>query len=306
MRHDKSGFVYAITNPGMPGLVKVGFTSKLPEDRAAQLHTTGVPYPFDVEHRCLTMQPHAVELRAHELLADCRISRSREFFRTEPDRAIEAIELANRTLNGVATYSKSGVTWIRRGTRIAVPAEPNEILVLLRHSDPLRMLKSPPAVVDVFQVHDPRSQLELYGNGEAGQVPGISDSDVGPVCDPIPYLDRGQRVHNGIVVAIERLLPGDQLVWISSKEPIASRVFEANDWCQLVGRTWSPPPLRGQYPSLWNHLDRAPSEGIALHARERIATLPTPRSWAEYRGAAPADVERKILSSADLLKQLHQ
>jgi hypothetical protein len=306
MKRDMSGFVYALTNPGMPGLVKVGFTSKLPEDRAAQLHTTGVPYPFNVEHRCLTMQPKAVEHRAHELLADCRISRSREFFRTEPDRIIEAIELANRTLNGVAAYSKSGVTRIRRGTRIAVPAEPDEILVLLRHSDPLRMLKSPPAIVDVFQVHDPRSQLELYGIGEAGQVPGISDSDFGPVCDPIPYLDRNRRVHNGIIVAIERLFPGDQLVWISGRDPIASRVFEVDDWCQLVGRTWSPSLLRGQYPSLWNHSDREPSEGIVLHARARIATLPTPRSWPEDLGAALADVERKILSSADWLKQLHQ
>ena len=38
-----------MSNPAMPGLVKVGFTTDTPDVRARELYTTGVPLPFKVE-----------------------------------------------------------------------------------------------------------------------------------------------------------------------------------------------------------------------------------------------------------------
>jgi hypothetical protein len=61
------GFVYVLSNPAMPGLVKVGRSTHLPEDRAKRLRSTGVPLSFAVEHRAVTSKPEAVERRAHEL-----------------------------------------------------------------------------------------------------------------------------------------------------------------------------------------------------------------------------------------------
>ena len=37
------GYVYILTNPSMPGLVKVGKTTNTPNQRMSELHSTGVP-----------------------------------------------------------------------------------------------------------------------------------------------------------------------------------------------------------------------------------------------------------------------
>lgn len=284
MKRHAAGFVYVLANQAMPGLVKVGFTSKFPEGRASQLRTTGVPLPFSVEYRCLAMQPDRVERRAHEILSDCRVANGREFFRAEVGQVIMAVEEANRDLNGVATHSETALTRIRRGDRIAVPADPGEIILLLRHRALFRMLTSSPEILDILRVHDQRSQLELYGIGEAEQTPGLGDSELGLPEDPAPYLDRDHRVVNGTVVAIERLIPGDQLLWIPAGGEAPSRAFEVHDWCQLVGRTWNPTSLQNGYPLLWNHIeeDQFPTR-MMLRAREGIAGLPAPRSWAADR-----------------------
>ena len=45
--------VYVLTNPAMPGLVKIGKTYA--DDvglRLGQLYTTGVPLPFDLGYAC--------------------------------------------------------------------------------------------------------------------------------------------------------------------------------------------------------------------------------------------------------------
>ena len=50
MDEENYGIVYALTNPAMPGLVKIGMTSKLEIDqRKNQLYfgSSGVPLPFE-------------------------------------------------------------------------------------------------------------------------------------------------------------------------------------------------------------------------------------------------------------------
>lgn len=51
------GWVYIITNEAMPNLLKVGFSTKDPELRANELHTTGVPYRYVVEYEALVNEP---------------------------------------------------------------------------------------------------------------------------------------------------------------------------------------------------------------------------------------------------------
>ena len=75
----------------MPGLVKIGFTIKVPTERAAELSTTGVPTPFDVEFYCLVDEPAALENKIHETLAHKRESNDREFFRIQLSDAIKEV-----------------------------------------------------------------------------------------------------------------------------------------------------------------------------------------------------------------------
>ncbi|WPU57050.1 GIY-YIG nuclease family protein [Stenotrophomonas acidaminiphila] len=87
------GFVYILTNPSMPGLIKIGKTRLNPIDRAAQLHTTGVPAGFQVEYACRTNDPEAVEQAMHVAFGPTRLSHKREFFQITPEQAIAVLSL---------------------------------------------------------------------------------------------------------------------------------------------------------------------------------------------------------------------
>lgn len=86
------GWVYIITNKSMPDLLKVGFSTKDPELRAAELHTTGVPHRFVVEYDALVNEPFEVEQKAHALLR--AYHENKEWFRCDIATAIIAIRQA--------------------------------------------------------------------------------------------------------------------------------------------------------------------------------------------------------------------
>ena len=85
------GFVYVLSNAGQPGLLKIGYSRKVPAERAAELNTTGVAEPFVVEFYCLVENDAEAEAKIHSLLAAQRYRQDREFFRLEIQEAIEAI-----------------------------------------------------------------------------------------------------------------------------------------------------------------------------------------------------------------------
>jgi hypothetical protein len=86
------GFVYIFSNASMPGLLKIGFSTKVPTERAAELNTTGVPSPFVVEYYCLIGEAAALEAAVHRKLAFVRHTGDREFFRLSVVEAIAAVE----------------------------------------------------------------------------------------------------------------------------------------------------------------------------------------------------------------------
>lgn len=87
------GYVYILTNPAMPGLIKIGKTRLNPTDRANQLQTTGVPQGFQVEFACHTPDPEAVEQAMHVAFGPRRVNDRREFFEIEPSQAIAVLSL---------------------------------------------------------------------------------------------------------------------------------------------------------------------------------------------------------------------
>jgi hypothetical protein len=85
------GFVYILSNPSMPDLVKIGKTTASPIQRMQELHSTGVPTPFELEFAAEVTDCHASERSAHDALAKHRVSTNREFFRVSVRRAIMEI-----------------------------------------------------------------------------------------------------------------------------------------------------------------------------------------------------------------------
>jgi len=86
--------VYVLTNPAMPGLVKIGRTDQDDANtRIAQLYTTGVPVPFKLEFACKVPNADEVEKALHIAFAPNRVNPKREFFRLDADQAIAILKL---------------------------------------------------------------------------------------------------------------------------------------------------------------------------------------------------------------------
>ena len=89
----RSGWVYVLTNPAFPGLVKVGHTARHPETRAAELSSvTGVPARFAVAYAHQVKDHEAVEGLTHGRLDAYRTNANREFFRCSVGQARHIIE----------------------------------------------------------------------------------------------------------------------------------------------------------------------------------------------------------------------
>lgn len=89
---EKKGFVYIMTNPDMPGLLKVGMTKKVPTERVKDddLFSTGIPSRFIVQYFALFDDMVKAERLAHRKLSKFR--HAKEFFKIDVETAIQAIE----------------------------------------------------------------------------------------------------------------------------------------------------------------------------------------------------------------------
>ena len=81
--------VYVLTNPAMPGMVKIGMTDRDDvQHRMRDLYTTGVPLPFEcviareIEDRAAA----EIETALHTAFGPNRVNASREFFELDPEQ----------------------------------------------------------------------------------------------------------------------------------------------------------------------------------------------------------------------------
>jgi hypothetical protein len=277
-------FVYVLTNKSMPGLVKIGFSSWLPEDRAKDLYTTGVPEPFKVNYYTTTSWPQAVEGKVHQLLSDYRVNPRREFFRVTVEQAINTVRYALIDVAGINSWKGSGIHSLASGDRVSLTLKSGQIFALLNYENIMEMIGENPKPIDLWQAHSDGDVLEVYATDSPDYVSGISDYDPGSEDDPVPYLDRNKTVVNGQINGRERLMPGDRLVWLPAPEKAkeeTSIVFATQSYCQIVSRTWSPVFGSDGSPRLLNTFLHRALWPEAKHAlNDAINSFPIPRSWA--------------------------
>jgi len=94
------GIVYLLTNPVMPGLVKIGMTAQEDIDkRMKELYTTGVPVPFECQFACRVKKSDClkIEKALHTAFEPQRINANREFFRINVEQAKAILELFHHT-----------------------------------------------------------------------------------------------------------------------------------------------------------------------------------------------------------------
>ena len=85
------GFIYIMSNPAHPGLLKIGQTSKDPLVRRKELSTTGVPEEFVIEYQALVSDYRRQEKYIHQKLSKVRHSDRKEFFSISVPDAINVI-----------------------------------------------------------------------------------------------------------------------------------------------------------------------------------------------------------------------
>ena len=87
-------WVYVLSNPTMPSLLKIGYTKNLPEERAKQISAaTGVALPYKVEWAYKCFNGETVEREVHHKLKSKRANNSKEFFWINLEEPKEVINL---------------------------------------------------------------------------------------------------------------------------------------------------------------------------------------------------------------------
>ena len=89
-----AGFIYIMSNPAFPTLLKIGKSKKNPTtDRVNELNQTGVPEPFKVEYYAFVEDEEYLERVVHKRFASQRPNKNREFFSVETHEVINVIRL---------------------------------------------------------------------------------------------------------------------------------------------------------------------------------------------------------------------
>ncbi|MFF0158129.1 GIY-YIG nuclease family protein [Streptomyces sp. NPDC005263] len=182
--HD-TGFVYGMRNSAMPDMVKIGLTTLLPEKRAAKISShEGVPLPFEVAFRALTMRWSKVEKLVHQRLGEQRVNPSREYFSVSVDFAVETVRECMFEVNGNDAWEVGEIHPVGGEDRIALSLEAGETFVLL--AQPSLFGGGGWEPLDLWQAHADGDQLEIYAADGPDEIAGFSDGDIGGDDDPCP------------------------------------------------------------------------------------------------------------------------
>jgi T5orf172 domain len=283
------GFVYVLSNRMMPGLVKVGQTLQLIEDRARGLYRTGVPVAFDIEFGLMTSHPRNVEAAAFRLLEGTRLHKGREFFEASIDEAIGAVHRAATEVGGLQRWADEGdYHRVRARDRVALTTMAGQLFVHVYYPDSHAVLTNQPNIADIWQAHSDGDSLELMAVTEPNAVISAGDDDPdNSWTDPVPYLDRAQTFPNAPINGKERIRAGDRLIWLgvpNDRSVCRVTVFDFDDDCQVISRTRHPQTIAfgdTRYPLLLNTMnyEEIPPEMLRA-ARRVLKSMTTPRCWA--------------------------
>ncbi len=88
------GYIYIMTNPALPNMVKIGYTNNV-ETRRQKLSTTALPYEYEV-YATYETSGNLEDKKLHKMIdnlnPDLRVSKNREFFVMSPEDAYQLLE----------------------------------------------------------------------------------------------------------------------------------------------------------------------------------------------------------------------
>ncbi len=91
--HNSAGWLYVISSPSLPGMVKIGCTKRLnPTIRIRELSSSSLPYSFKTHCFVFNDDCFALETQMHHYFDDKRVAPDREFFYITPQEAIDVLK----------------------------------------------------------------------------------------------------------------------------------------------------------------------------------------------------------------------
>ena len=85
-------WIYVLSNESIPDLIKIGYTSTPPEERAKEIsRATGVALPYKVEFVFKCHEGMVLEKEIHSYLDEYRVNDWREFFKISINEAKDII-----------------------------------------------------------------------------------------------------------------------------------------------------------------------------------------------------------------------
>jgi len=279
--HHKTGFVYVLTNPSMPDLVKVGLTSNLPEDRAKGLFNTSIPTKFNVVYRATTSRPKEVEKKAHEILKSYRENSRREFFRVDKETAIKAVQESLILASGINSWYSLEPHNLISGDRITLTLEEGQVFALINYKNMASIMNNKPDIIDLWQAHSDGDTLDIHVTNSPSHISGFSTDDPDYINDPVPYLNREKTIKNIEINGRERVLPGERLVWIPRPNNTGQNgaIFEAQGYCQIISRTLDLKSTIEGYPLLLNSFLHKNIWREAKVIMDKALKLEAPNLW---------------------------
>ena len=136
------GWVYILSNPSMPGVIKIGQSSNDPAARANELYTTGVPEPFLIEYKGLFEGYAKLERSVHDALSDSRRSSNREFFEIEIWVAVDLIRSHAETPAKYEEYNEAPKVNYQTSPPLFDQIKPTDIPVIYAASESITLTEA--------------------------------------------------------------------------------------------------------------------------------------------------------------------
>lgn len=93
IEHTGMGYLYIISSPSLPNMVKVGVTRRLdPYTRVKELSSSSLPFPFELHAYALCEDCFGIESAMHEHFNAKRVAENREFFYITVEEAITQLK----------------------------------------------------------------------------------------------------------------------------------------------------------------------------------------------------------------------
>lgn len=105
---DYEGFIYILNNPSLEGMVKIGATTKDPNDKCRELSSNpSIPTQFNIVYYLSSINPFKVVGIVHTILDEYRVNKSRDFFKVDVAQTVNLIEDIEKMLS--TNYNASSI-----------------------------------------------------------------------------------------------------------------------------------------------------------------------------------------------------